>query len=83
MNHTHTHFNNSIDSYFENIQKHKNELLDESFKDKDNKFFNINQQKMNILDSILKNIIKYKSLNNKMLQVLEKEKFNNLLGKKL
>lgn len=81
MNHTYTYFNNSLDNYFESIQKHKNELMEESFKDKENKHFNILQQKINILDNLLKNILKFKSLNNKMLKELEKEKINKLLGK--
>lgn len=82
MNHTYTYFNNSLDNYFETIQKHKTELLEECFKDKENKYFNINQQKINILDNLLKNILKFKTINNKMLKEIEKEKINKILGKK-
>jgi hypothetical protein len=82
MNHTYSYFNNSLDNYFENIQKHKNELMEEGFKDKENKNFNIIHQKINILDTLLKNILKFKSLNSKIVKQVEKEKLEKILGKK-
>ena len=83
MNHNFTHFNNSLDNYYENIQKHKNEIFEEIYKDKDSKYFNLLNQKLTLLESILKSILKYKTLNNKIKTLEEKEKYNNLLSKKI
>ena len=82
MNHNHTHFYNSIETWFDNIQKHKTEIMDDFRKDKDEKMVALNTQKLNILDTMLKAIVKYRNTANKEKAILEKQKFNNLLGKK-
>jgi hypothetical protein len=81
MNSNYTHFYNSLDTMFDNIQKHKNEVMEDFRKDKDEKMVSLNTQKLNILDTLLKNIVKYRNTSNKEKEILEKQKFKNLLGK--
>ena len=81
MNNNYTHFYNSLDTIFDNIQKHKNEVMEDFRKDKDEKMVSLNTQKLNILDTLLKNIVKYRNTSNKEKEILEKQKFKNLLGK--
>lgn len=82
MNNTHVHFYNSLDTMFDSIQKHKNEVMEDYRKTTDEKMISLNNQKLNILDTLLKNIVKYKNTVSKEKTILEKQKFNNLLGSK-
>lgn len=81
MNNQYTHFYNSLDSFYDNIQKHKNEIMEDFRKDKEEKFSSLNNQKMMLLDNLLKTIIKYRNMANKEKEMQEKAKFKNLLGK--
>lgn len=81
MNSQYTHFYNSLDAMFDNIQKHKNEIMEDFRKDKEEKFSSLNNQKMMLLDNLLKTIIKYRNMANKEKEQAEKAKFKNLLGK--
>lgn len=81
MNHLTTQFLNNLDNYYESIQKHKEEVLNEYKNDKEQKYENLLSQKLSVLDTILKNFIKYKNISSKEKKILEKIKFSKLLGK--
>lgn len=81
MNNNHTHFYNTLENTFDTIQKHKNEILEDFRKDKDENFTALNTQKLALLDTLLKTIVKYRNTANKEKVLLEKQKFKNLLGK--
>jgi hypothetical protein len=81
MNHLTTQFLNNLDNYYDSIQKHKEEILSEYKNDKEQKYENLLTQKLSILDTILKNFIKYKNVSNKEKKILEKNKLTRLLGK--
>jgi hypothetical protein len=82
MDFLYTQFNNSLDNYFDTISKHKDEIMNEYKNDKEQKNTAILTQKLNLLDNLLKNIIKYKNIQFKEKEKKEKEKFNRILGKK-
>ena len=60
-----TLFTNSMEQFFDTVLKHKGEILEEYRKDKDEIYLQLNTHKMNILDGILKNIVKYRNLSKK------------------
>lgn len=62
---TGTLFLNSLEQFYDTTLKQKLDLMEELRKETDNKLFNNINQKMTIIDIILKNIIKYKTLLNK------------------
>jgi hypothetical protein len=61
--------------------KHKDEVMTEFNNDKEQNYTSLLTQKLNILDNLLKNIIKYKNLATKEKQLTEKAKMKNILGK--
>jgi hypothetical protein len=81
MNYHTTQFNNSLDSYYNTIMKHKDEVMTEFNNDKEQNYTSLLTQKLSILDNLLKNIIKYKNLATKEKQLTEKAKMKNILGK--
>lgn len=81
MNSNHQHFYNTLENTYDTIMKHKNEILEDYRKDKDENYTSLNTQKLALLDTLLKTIIKYRNTANKEKALLEKQKFKNLLGK--
>ena len=75
-------FVNSMENFFDTVLKHKTELLDDYRKDKDEIYLQVNTHKMNILDGILKNIVKYRNLAKKEKQITEKVRMKKLVGSK-
>ena len=75
-------FVNSMENFFDTVLKHKTELLDDYRKDKDEIYLQINTHKMNILDGILKNIVKYRNLAKKEKEITEKVRMKKLVGSK-
>jgi hypothetical protein len=81
MNFLTTQFVNNIDNYYEQITKHKDEIMLEFKNDKEQKFTLLLTQKLSILDNLQKYIIKYKNLANKEKLFSEKAKMKDLAGK--
>lgn len=81
MNFLTTQFVNNLDNYYEQIMKHKDEVMLEYKNDKEQKFTNLLTQKLTILDNLLKSIIKYKNLANKEKQISDKSRMKDLAGK--
>ena len=81
MNFLTTQFINNIDNYYEQITKHKDEIMLEFKNDKEQKFTLLLTQKLSILDNLQKYIIKYKNLANKEKLFSEKAKMKDLAGK--
>ena len=75
-------FVNSMENFFDTVLKHKTELLDDYRKDKDEIYLQVNTHKMNILDGILKNIVKYRNLAKKEKEITEKVRMKKLVGSK-
>jgi hypothetical protein len=74
-------FNSNLESMFDDVLKHKNAIMEDFRKQTDEKMISLINQKLTLLDTILKSIIKYRNTSFKEKDILEKQKFKNLLGK--
>jgi hypothetical protein len=81
MNNNNDQFNSNLESMFDDVLKHKNAIMEDFRKQTDEKMISLINLKLTLLDTILKSIIKYRNTSFKEKDILEKQKFKNLLGK--
>ncbi len=81
MNINNDQFNSNLESMFDDVLKHKNAIMEDFRKQTDEKMISLINLKLTLLDTILKSIIKYRNTSFKEKDILEKQKFKNLLGK--